>query len=1055
MIEGKTKMTDTVRGFRARLVTAAAMSALLTAGCATTAPLSTGSNLALGENAAGDPCEASVNWSDESFGDAFAKEARSYSVGCRGRNASGTLARVRIFETGFERDAFTSTLSCTSETSIALADFSDTTARRCIDPALGLDAFVINTEAGGRFFQLSSATNAVGPGVQALRLLAGIDTPGSVTSDRSIAGLASIPAAPSDGSVASSGSNLNLDEAISSATRQIFLGNFANASNLLKSALAQVDDNTPAGVEADLLLEAALADSNIEFFESAKTRFSQAEDLLRSPNVARASILARKLAIYRGLDALNQRNFKDAKDRLSPIIAGQVSGDQPLQDPVGLSVLNSTLGSGDVRNSLNIPNEEQSRELILTSQAHWALSVASYRENDLGLSRQSLEEARKTLSTIKGIERSGFLWLEARLDRQLGRILEEQRDFAGALEAFNRAEEKLIQSSLAGIGTGAEPAIAELALERASLLEKSGASASDIDSAYAGAVTALVNARGQQATFRTSPLEPYLNRLLDQSAAGDQAALSNYFQALQVTSESGAARQISQLQAQVSSDSEVGELISRHSDAQRELNEIEFQIRRAGAADQELQSQRTALLQNFVELDAQLQSEGRVNRIADRPADLSELQGTLGEGEVYVKLTIIGDSIYGLLIEEDGATPYRVNAPASTIRPLLADIRYSIDGTRDTTGRLSSFNLTFASLAYAALFGKVDEQLDGRSSIVVDGGETLRALTPAVLVTDRTARAKPVEGSERLDYSEVPFMIQKAPISIASSPSSFIASKRLGASRASQPLIGFADPRPLADAASVNSNTSVGPCALKPADLVDLSARYAPISRREVDIAANALGVSDVQVISGEQFTDQNLLELGKQNGTLGGYKVLHFATHGASEGQFGCDDSPSALLTSLGSGGSDMLLSFDEIPDLKLDANLVVLSACETESVLGEESLQRVGLKPGETLAGLVKAFFSANARAVMATYWEASAAEDSEIFFDTFYSSGRTKSIASSLQDAQTELIKTAEYSHPFYWGPFFVIGNTSNGMLAQGSGNLAQGEAETPKQIAALTD
>ena len=99
MIEGKTKMTDTVRGFRARLVTAAAMSALLTAGCATTAPSSLGRTVALGENAAGDPCEATENWSDQSFGDEFVKKARSYSVGCRGRDAGGTLARVRLFDT--------------------------------------------------------------------------------------------------------------------------------------------------------------------------------------------------------------------------------------------------------------------------------------------------------------------------------------------------------------------------------------------------------------------------------------------------------------------------------------------------------------------------------------------------------------------------------------------------------------------------------------------------------------------------------------------------------------------------------------------------------------------------------------------------------------------------------------------------------------------------------------------------------------------------------------------------------------------------------------------
>ena len=1061
MIEGKTKMSPmsthsrASRGFRASLTAAAALSALVVAGCATTPPVTSTAPLALGNNAGGDPCVATVNWSDPKFGDAFSKKATSYSVGCQNRSSTRTLARVRLFESPSARETFTARdLSCSADLQINLNGLGDAAARRCIDPALGLETFVIDTEANGQVFQLSAASNGVGPGVQTLRLLAGLDAPGSVTSDRSVDGLGSIPAAPTSDSVASSGSNLDQFEIVNIATRQIFLGNYANASSLLKSALAQVDDNTPPGAEADLLLEAGLADSNIRFFESATARFSKAEELLRSPNVNRAAILGRKLAIYRGLHALNQRKFGEAKETLTPIIAGQVTGDQALNDPVGISVLNSSQRSGDVRSSLGGSNEEEKRELVLTSQGYWALSVASLAENDLGLARQSLAEARRSLSAVEGVERSGILWLEARLDRQLGRILAAQGDFANALAAFDEALEKLTQSSLLGTGTGAEPAIAELTLERASVVEESGAPAPEIDGAYASAVAALVNARGQQATFRTTALAPYLNRLLDQSTSGNASALSEYFQALQVTSESGAARQISQLQAQVAADSDLADLIGRHSDAQRELNEVEFRIANEGTNNEELQTKRTSLLQNFVELDAQLQNETKINRISDRAVGLSELQNSLGEGEVYVKLTVIGDSVYGLLVEKNSATPYRVNARAADVQSLVTTIRNSIDGGVADRRKLGNFDLVRASLAYDALFGKIDKQLDGRASIVVDGGQVLRTLTPAVLVTDSRARAKPGQAGQAPDYSDVPFMIQKAPISIASSPSSFIASKGLGASKASQPLIGFADPRPLADAASVGGNTSVGPCALKPVDLVSLSSKYAPIPRREVDIAASALGVRNVEVISGEDFTDQKLLELGQRDGTLGGYKILHFATHGASEGQFGCEDSPSALLTSLGDGGSDMLLAFDEIPNLNLDANLVVLSACETESVLGEESLQRVGLQPGETLAGLVKAFFSANARAVMATYWEASAAEDSEIFFRTFYSSGRTKSIASSLQDAQTELIKTEQYSHPFYWGPFFVVGNTANGMLADGAGRRAEDEKGSPERLAAVT-
>ena len=173
----------------------------------------------------------------------------------------------------------------------------------------------------------------------------------------------------------------------------------------------------------------------------------------------------------------------------------------------------------------------------------------------------------------------------------------------------------------------------------------------------------------------------------------------------------------------------------------------------------------------------------------------------------------------------------------------------------------------------------------------------------------------------------------------------------------------------------------------------------------------------------------------------MSNYKVLHFATHGLTEGQFGCPEAPAALLTSYGDAGSDMLLSFDEIARLRLDANLVVLSACETASAVGERALRLSGeSQPGATLEGLVRSFFSANARSVMATYWESSNSGESEMFMESFYSNGKDENISTALNMAQKSLMAGAETSHPFYWGGFFVVGNTTNSMLDSSSTPMA---------------
>jgi CHAT domain-containing protein len=171
-------------------------------------------------------------------------------------------------------------------------------------------------------------------------------------------------------------------------------------------------------------------------------------------------------------------------------------------------------------------------------------------------------------------------------------------------------------------------------------------------------------------------------------------------------------------------------------------------------------------------------------------------------------------------------------------------------------------------------------------------------------------------------------------------------------------------------------------------------------------------------------------------------YEVLHFATHGLEEGVWGCDKSPPALVTSFGDENSDGLLSFDEIAKLRLDANLVVLSACDTASGVKDQALARRSgqEEAGQTLEGLVRAFLTANSRAVLATFWQVSAEEETDQFIRTFYSAARARNIGGSLQDAQRALIVQPQYSHPFYWGPYFVVGDSGKMMLSGTAAKVA---------------
>jgi CHAT domain-containing protein len=177
-------------------------------------------------------------------------------------------------------------------------------------------------------------------------------------------------------------------------------------------------------------------------------------------------------------------------------------------------------------------------------------------------------------------------------------------------------------------------------------------------------------------------------------------------------------------------------------------------------------------------------------------------------------------------------------------------------------------------------------------------------------------------------------------------------------------------------------------------------------------------------------FTDTAV----KARTDLDQFQVLHFATHGLTEGQWGCAKSPPALVTSLGSGDSDAILSFGEIAKLRLDANLVVLSACDTAAGVTSAAGRAAGQEEaGATLEGLVRAFLAANARAVLSTYWPISNAGQSEALIEDFYGAARTGTIGEALRVAQTRLMADPASSHPVYWGAFFVVGDAQKSLLS----------------------
>jgi len=1016
---------------------------LALSGCATVPASGPAGVLSLGNNASGERCTATQNWNDPALPE-FVKNPDVYSVNCTGPVTSA-LARVRLFSTASARDEASAGLQCGAASPVTLDGFDRASARRCFDPALGFATVVVDADKAGTLVQISSAASAIGAGYQAALLLTGQSADAGVNSARTpinLATLADLPTSMADATQGSGGQAETADTLLSRATELNFRGLSADASRLLRDEINRLPAGTSAVDRAQLLLEAGLADSNIRFFRSAGTNLDLAEAVIQGLSGAKQRELRTQLNTYRGLHALNQRDFAAARGVLSPLAEQAEARMQDLNDPATLAQLNSVLtDKTDIRSAIALPNLDLFRETVIGVQGTWALSVAELSLGNPAAALVAIDQASSELGELnksldgQRIERGGLYWLEAKLTRQRGRIQAESGNYTDAVTSYEAAITTLEANARAFAPS--DPAIAELRLERASVIDRAGKPQAEVEAAYNLAIDAMLNAREASAGFSTGLLHPFLDDLAGRMARGDKAAANRYFDALQVAGESSAARQVSQLQEIVSGDPVVAGKLRERQDLRGRLIDLDGKIadaRNLGLSDAALVTQRNDVFRLLDEAEATLAGDSRLAQISDRPADLAALQAKLKPGEGYVRLTVMNDRVFGILVDSENAYPIRPTLASSDVLGLATALRRSADPGDD--GVIPEFSVQLAVALYQALFADVDPQVRAKSELVFDGGSVLSGLPAALLVTDPASAATFAQQENKYDYSKIAFLSKLMPTSVAMSPRSFIASREFTKTRAKQPLIGFAAPESIGQQPiGSGGKFRIGPCLVDAAAFAQYNNLFAPIAADEIYYAAQALGLDgDPRVITGAQFSDTEMARLGQAGGDLLDYKVLHFATHGLTEGQFDCSGAPAALLTSYGgSAASDLLLSYDEIARLRLDANLVVLSACDTASQVGEAAQIRAGeAQPGSTLDGLVRAFVAAGSRAVMATYWEAANTDAATLMMSEFYAAGRNQSIASALNQAQRSMIDYPETSHPFFWASYFVVGDTGNQML-----------------------
>jgi CHAT domain-containing protein len=396
----------------------------------------------------------------------------------------------------------------------------------------------------------------------------------------------------------------------------------------------------------------------------------------------------------------------------------------------------------------------------------------------------------------------------------------------------------------------------------------------------------------------------------------------------------------------------------------------------------------------------------------------AKIGSALRPGEVYLNLYSAGGSGYAFVVQPGGKLAgVRLDITRTRTRSLVAALRRPFDAATppEREGDLGGFDLAASSALYAAWLAPLKAYLQGGRTVYISAGGPLSSLPWSVLVT--------APASQLSDASW--WVSQVATVQMPSASSLVVA--RSHASRpAGRPFLAFADPSfdgrdtaaaPVAGTRSVRQPTLPAAAAAQEVDYRQLN--RLPETLDEARAIGATLNAGDAAVIHGAAASRTRVM-----NENMSDVRVVEFATHGLLPGELPGMLNGGLALAYEGKGLADSVLTIDDIVGLRLDADWVILSACNTGFASGAG---------GDSMSALERGFFAAGARTVLATQWAVESQSAKELTVGAFKNFGAdaTVSKAEALAHTQRDMIAGkfgGLYRHPYFWGPYFISGDAS---------------------------
>ncbi len=827
---------------------------------------------------------------------------------------------------------------------------------------------------------------------------------------------------------------LKPEQALAEGYRRNLSGNYAEAAaffETLQQRTAGLDDQDINPEE--YFINRALQKSNLGEFAEADELFAQARSVI-SNNVINQKLLRN----FEGMHLLNQGRYEEALERINlPIKANEIQKEAlaaslTITTPIATRINgdNTTANLLGFNDELKLTAAERSE--IIDAQALQLIGTAQRIRGEDAAAQASLTTAYNQAVAIRDGRVTSITRLRTQILSELALIAENQGEYGNAEQLLRNALELVeIQYPETRAVNGAKAKLASYLLRRGKQDEARQFYREVVDNSLGkrSAITGIAN-----------QLAPYFTLMTD-----DPGSAEEFFKASQVLVRPGVAETQAALSRELSGGTdEAARLFRQSNNLDRSIERLRMRFTALGKLEptSETRRRRADLAAEIDELErsqqltiVNLSQFPQYRAVAGSAINLADLRTNMRPSEAYLRMAIVGSDIFMFYADQQFATAYKATLSAAELDEQVDKLRASISVFENGQYVTYPFDIETARDLYKALLAPMSERLTAKNHLIFEPDGAMLRLPVNLLVADDASVASYLARIEQpdgdpYDFTGVQWLGTDTDVSTAVSARSFADARKAPASGATRQYLGLGKNQPIL------ANTKIGGVRASTEGL-DANCNWSlnewnnPISDAELIQARSIIGQSGSDILTGTAFSDDQILA----KSDLADYRILHFATHGlVTAPKPSCPAKP-ALLTSFGGEKSDGLLAFDEIFDLKLDADIVILSACDTAGKASIKATRDAGVSSGggTALDGLVRSFVGAGSRSVLASHWPApDDFQATERLIGGLFVEGQGQSIATALRSSQKKLMEDPVTSHPYYWAAFAIVGDGSRTFL-----------------------